>query len=175
MDHVVGNADDPNFPNCNFNPGLVDSNLYEEDWYLLESFTINTTAYISNGGFAHQGDVITRAEKAIKLSRDYRINVGASGVIDNASIAGKVLFDFNYHTALACDFAAQGTSDTNYGANTAVVTFWGRPKPRAIERTEIIILTPDANNPQIILRYGQFSRVILNFTPEYQSSSIENW
>ena len=51
MDHIVGVVNDPTYPNSTFNPGLVASNLTEEDWYLLESYPCNTGSFYRYGVF----------------------------------------------------------------------------------------------------------------------------
>jgi hypothetical protein len=118
IDHVLGTTNDPSYPNSVYNPGLAVSNLEIGDWYTAESFVVNPSY---PGGFATASDWKTRGDK-IKNSRNtYRINVAASGVIDNNDINGQSKSDFSYHAALGYEFQAHGTSDINYAASSAAV------------------------------------------------------
>ena len=175
MDHIIGTANDPNFPNSTYNPNLRKSYLNSSDWYLLESFSVNTLSYTASNGFALQADVLARGNKAVALSKQYGIKVAVSGVVDNASPTGQTLADFHYHSTVAFGFDAGGTSDSYYGASTAAVMYWARPTPRNIGTTSSVVVVIDGLDANICIRYGEFSRLLLNFTPNAQISSIQTW
>ncbi len=80
MDHIIGTANDASYPNSTWNAGLSASNLTSDDWYLLESFPINTTAFSGAGGYESKTDWKARGDKAVSHRNTYGINI--AGVID---------------------------------------------------------------------------------------------
>lgn len=67
VDHIVGVNNDLSFPNTTFNPGSVASNLEIGDWYLAESFAVNTVAYSQET--ANPNDWKSRADKIRMIGR----------------------------------------------------------------------------------------------------------
>jgi len=173
IDHIVGIDEDTSYPNTTFNPGLVDSNLYADDWYLLESFAVNTDAYTTNNGYTNKSDWYTRGNKAIEKRKEYGLNLASVGIINDVNASGQDLFDFSYRSALAYSLNANGTSYSNYGASTATTKYWDRPKPYHFTREEDFSVIIDGSNADIYIRYHTFMKVVLNFNSK--TSSIVKW
>ena len=64
LDHILGTDNDTSYPNTTWNPSLLESNLTNNDWVLLESFPINTTSYTSTGGYQSKSDWASIGAKA---------------------------------------------------------------------------------------------------------------
>jgi hypothetical protein len=174
IDHVIGTTNDPSYPNSTYNPGLSASNLTEDDWYLLESFPINTAAYTGTGGYESRTDWLYRGEKAIEHRYNYGINLAAVGIINNDNSNGQDLFDFGFISSIMWCLEAFGTSDTYYGASSAAVTFWTRPNVKGAGRiwSEYPLVLNDVNDNQIYLRFIDFAKFVLDFSDGAQISSI---
>lgn len=175
MDHIIGVADDPSYPNSTFNPSLHASLLDSRDIYLLESFSINTTAYSANDGYAVQADVLARGNKAAAHNTTYGIKIASLGVINNANVSGQKLFNFAYHTSILFGVDFEGTSDTNYGASSAAVNFWTRPGARHIGKTTTINVVQSLIDANVLVRFGDRSKVTVDFSSTKQTSSISSW
>ena len=167
MDHVLGTANDVSFPNSTWNPTLISSKLNNNDWYLLESFPINTTSYTN--GVESVSDWASRGVKAISLRNTYNINLASVGIIDNADINAQKLFDFLYISSLMFSFEAVGSSDTNYGASSATVTFWNRIELSGIENIWSLSPSVQSNltNTNIYERPVRSARFGLDFSSGY--------
>jgi hypothetical protein len=174
MDNIIGTADDPSYPNSTWNPSLNASNLTENDWYLLESFAVNTTVY--SGGYTDKTTWAARGEKAKSHRAYYGINLAAVGIIDNGNVAGEDLFDFHFISSLMYSLEAQGSSDTSYGAGGAV-DWW--PRPDVIGMGRLYNLSPsiqeDVGDAEVYLRYVDAGRFKLDFSAGAQLSSITKW
>lgn len=177
MDHILGKTEDPSYPNSVWNASLTGSHLNHEDWYLLESFPINTDAYVTSSGHEPAADWLARGQKASQKRTKYRINIAAVGVIDNANPNGQALFNFQFISAMMFNLQGNGSSDVNYGAGSAAVTFWTRPDVLGLG--EVIRVVPqvhvDANNSNVYLKYAEFGRLSVDFTPSAETSSIMKW
>lgn len=174
MDHVIGTADDVSYPNSTFNPLLKESELTRDDWYLLESFPVNTLAYSSPGINPH-ADWAARGNKAIGHRQNYGIKVAAVSVINNDNTDGQDLFDFSFISAIMFSLDAHGSSDTNYGAGSATVTFWTRPDIGGCgiiydRNPSVQAVVGDADK---YLRYTQTGRLILDYGAGVTGGSIE--
>ena len=175
MDHIIGTEDDVSYPNSTYNPNLHASLLDVRDIYLLESFSVNTTAYSGNNGYATQSDVLTRGNKAVIHSKTYGIKIATLGVIDDSSVTGQNLFSFAYHSALLFGADYEGTSSVNYGSSTAAVKFWDRPRIKHIGRTEEISVIQTTTDTDLLIRYGPRAECVLDFSSGAQTSYIQNW
>ncbi len=173
IDHILGIEEDSNFPNATFNPGLVDSNAYEDDWYLLESFAVNTSAYGTNDGYANGSEWVVRGNKAIEKRKEYGIKLASTGIINDDNPEGQSLFDFCYRSALAFSLNANGTSDAFYGASSAATKYWDRPKPYHFTKEEEFSVVEDQKTANAYIRFFPFMKVTLNFGTN--SSSILRW
>lgn len=171
MNHVIGTVDDPSFPNATLNPDLHESVMSEDDWYLLESFSVNTEAY--PGGYSSEADWLNRATLVSELIQDQPVHVASVGIINNDNAHGQQMFNFSYHSSLIFNFDANGTSDTSYGASSAKIKMWPRPKPVNLPGTEDNELIADAQNPQVFLRYGEQGRIKIDHSTH--TSTIESW
>ena len=126
MDHIIGTVNDPKYPNQTWNPKHEESHLTHNDWYLLESFAVNTLAYNATNGYASGVDWATRGVKAQGHRNTYGINLASLGVIDDEDPKGQELFNFSYISALEWSLESNGTSSNYYGSSTAQVAHWER-------------------------------------------------
>lgn len=122
-DHVLNRNDDPSFPNATWNPNDNDSLLTENDYYLFESFPVNTTAYSGSNNLQPGADWIARVQKAVGLSTP--VKMVASGIIDEANPNAQGLFNVLLSNAYLCGcLEGVGSSDTSYGSISAKTTKW---------------------------------------------------
>jgi hypothetical protein len=172
-DHILGLANDVSYPNTTFNSSLLESNLTSNDWILLESFPINTTAYSGTQGYEPKADWYTRGSKIANLRATYPINVAGIGVINNDNAGGQNLFNFGYISSLMFALDAFGTSDTSYASGSAAVTYWVRPSAAGIGayiiNPAVVLSTSDAD---IYLRYVDSTMFMLDFSSAAQLSGI---
>lgn len=175
-DHILGTVDDASYPNSTYNTSQDESNLTENDWVLLESWPVNTTAYSGNSGYESASDWYTRGEKVIGLRSTYKVNFAGSCVIDNGDVNGQDLFNFGFISSLMYSLEGFGTSDTNYGSG-ASVTLWSRPDTSSMgivwERFPGV--KQDISDTDKYLRYSENSRMVLDFSSGAQTSLIEKW
>ena len=173
MDHIIGTADDPSYPNSTFNPSLTASLLDDRDYYMLESFTVNTTAYSGNNGYATASDFYARGNKAVAHNETFGIQLATLNVVDNNDANGQDLADFSYNGSVAYGVELYGTSDTNYGASSAAVNFWARPTLRHVGRASSIVVANSLVDTDVYFRFGSRGRVSLDFSTGAQTSGIE--
>ncbi len=126
MDHIIGTANDTSYPNTTWNTSGVESNLNSYDWYLLNSFAIDTTSYSARSGYELPADWNSRGQKAITHRYNYGINISGFSIINNSDVNGQHLFDFGYLSATMYGLEAYGSSANSYGSS-AIVTKWNRP------------------------------------------------
>jgi len=175
-DHILGTTDDPSFPNSTYNPSSVASKLTADDWILLESFPVNTTAYSGAGGYESKTDWSIRGAKAQNLRATFNVNVAACGIINNDNINAQALFNFLFISTMIWCLEAVGSSDTNYGTS-ATVTYWTRPDVKDMG----IVWNLDASVQQAIedtdvyYCYLGTASMLLDFSTGAQTSSITKW
>lgn len=174
VDHVLGTENDASYPNTTYNPNLIASSLINTDWYLLESFPINTSSYTSTGGYESKSDWAARGVKANSKRSVYGINVAAVGIIDNFNSNGQELFNFGFVSAMMWNLEAFGTSDSGYGANSAAVKHWDRPFTENLGREWTVSpsVQNDVVNNDVYWRYLDFGRLKLDFSSSAQRSDI---
>jgi len=174
IDHILGTANDVSYPNTTWNPTLVASNLTYNDWYLLESFPINTTAYSGNAGYEAKADWAARGVKATSLRATYGINLAAVGIIDNTSANGQALFNFLFISSLQFSFEASGSSDVSYASGTSTVYWWYRLS--VIELGVEWSLNPsvqvDTSDADVYWRYVERGRLMLDHSTGAQLAKI---
>jgi len=175
MDHILGTANDVSYPNTTFNPSLHPSLLDSRDYYLLESFVVNTTAYSGNNNYATQSDFLTLGNKALSLSGQFGVNLAALNIINNANTSGQDLFNFCYNAAVMYGIDYSGSSDTSYASGSAAVEFWARPGKRHIGRTSTVSVSQNLSDTDVCIRYGDHARVLVDFSTGAQTSAIEAW
>jgi hypothetical protein len=177
MDHIIGTADDVSYPNSTWNPTEAESSLDENDWYLLESAPINTTAYSANDGYQAKADWAARATKAITHRNTYKINLAACGIINDDNADGQDLFDFGFVAALMFSLEAWGTSDTSYGSGSASTKKWVRPDVYKLGKVDWLSpsVQADVGDGDVYWRYVEFGRLKVDFSDSAQDSLIEQW
>jgi len=175
-DHILGTANDVSFPNTTFNSGLVASHLTADDWILLESFSVNTTAFSGTGGYESRTDWAIRGSKALSLRATYNVNFAACGIINNNNVGGQALFNFLFTSSLMWSLEASGSSDAGYGAG-ATVTFWNRPdiKDIGVVWNLNVSVQQDTGDADVYYRYADTARMLLDFSTGAQTSSITKW
>lgn len=179
LDHVLGIVNDPSYPNTAFNPGLIASHLGVEDWVLLESFGVNTSAYTATGLNGHEPKAqwAARGVKAIGLRAAFGVNVAAVGIINDDNPNGQTLFNFAFTGAMAFSLDAMGTSSVYYGASTAQVKLWTRPDVSGCGG--VWTLNPsvqlDVNDANVYRRFAETARFDMDFTSNAQASAIVKW
>jgi hypothetical protein len=182
MDHALGTADDPSYPNSTHNPSAEESALNTNDWYLLESYLVNTTAYADQGppvnkGYEAKAQWAARVIKMIGLRATYGINVAAVGIIDSGEATGQAMFNFFFTGALMASLEGAGVSDTNYGATSGKGPWWVRPDVKGMGK--VWTLNPsvqlDASDDDVYHRQSELARMTIDFSAEAETSSITKW
>jgi len=177
MDHIIGTANDTSYPNSTWNPSLLSSKLTYNDWYLLESFSVNTAAYSGSNGYAPKADWAARGIKCIGHRNTYGINLASVGVIANNDTNDQALFDFSFNSACMWSLEANGSSDASYGSGSAAVEFHTRPDVSKMGR--IYSLSPsvqaDAGDADVYWRYVDFGKFKVDFSTGAQLSSVTKW
>lgn len=171
MDHIIGTANDPSYPNSTYNPSAVASTLQSEDWYLLESFCVNT----DSGGYQSASDWKARGDKAVAHRDTYNLYLAAVNIIGNSEQNAQTMFNFCYNGAVAYNLNAVGSSDTYYAAGTAAVTFWTRTRRNLTLVSGLPEVIQDGVDSDRYLRYGKNGRAIVDWSSGAQTSSIEKW
>lgn len=173
-DHILGTANDPTYPNSTWNSSAIESNLTENDWIMLESFPVNTTAYSGNGGYETAGDWSARGSKANTLRVTYGCNFACINMINNDNVNGQDLFDFAFTSCMIWSFEGFGTSDSLYGASSATVTYWSRTDVSSMGLVYTVNpdIQQDLNDSDVWHRYCELAKMSLDFSASAQTSSI---
>lgn len=175
-DHIIGTANDASYPNITWNSGLVASTLTSDDWLLLESFPVNTSAYVNDIETATEW--LTRGNKALGHRSTYGINLAAIGIIENTlgNNASQNFSDFQFVSALMFSLDASGTSDVNYASSSVTVKHWPKPPTYGLE---IYTFTPSIQQDLVLTDYykrfltnGMLS---LNFNTSTQQGLVSAW
>jgi len=166
--YILGTENDASYPNTTWNPNLVESNLSEDDWCLMESFAIKSDkSYESASQWASRGDEWN------EYAATYGIKLAGNSVINDSDANGQDKFDFIYVSACLWALDAVGSSHDNYGASSATSKFWDRPDVDVGEiKTENPVVEDDGNK---YLRYFEYGRMILDFTSSSEDSTIEKY
>jgi len=176
-DHILGTNNDASYPNATWNPNLLQSSLQaEQDWVLMESFPVNTTAW-GDGGYEGKAEWYSRAAKMVTLRNEYDIKFAGCIVINNANVNGQGLFDFGFVSAMMWCLDAFGSSDTAYGASTAQVKWWDRPDITSMGKIwDVAPATlEDKNDADVYMRYSGCGQLKLDFSTGAQTNSITKW
>ena len=158
-DHAMTEVNDTSYPNTTWNPDLIKTNLNQNDWYLLESFAIDSNE-------AYEGKVQWK-DRGMAVDTSM-INVAAVSIIGDGQTDGQDRFDFIYTSAQMFKLNAIGSSDTLYGASSAKSKMWDRPDMQNIAELNDPVL--DGN---IYYSYGRNGRLKLDFTSSNEDSAIE--
>ena len=177
LNHILGTDNDPSYPNSTYNTTSGTSNLTENDWCLLESFPINTTAFTTTGGYESKSDWAVRGADAVNKRYTYGINLAACGIINNDNVNGQNLFNFGFVSAMMWNLEVFGSSDTGYGASSATVKHWDRPKTEGLGREWAISpsIQLDLNDADKYHRYLDFGQLTLDFSTSAQTADIEKF
>jgi hypothetical protein len=176
MDHIIGTANDPSYPNTTWNPSNNESSLTKDDWYLLESYPINDAAYTAStpDGYEPKADWASRGVKTQGHRATYGINLAAVGIIANGNAGGQDLFDFLFVSACMWALDAVGSSDTSYGASSSAVDFWGRldvSKMGPIYSLNASVQV-DLGDADVYWRYVEFGTFELDFSDSAQDATV---
>lgn len=174
MDHIIGTVNDPSFPNTTWNPDEVESKLTQDDWYLLESFAINTTAYTSTNGYAPYEDWASRGVKAQSHRINYGINLASVGINDDSGGTPQELSDFAFVSAMAWSLEANGTSSVSYGASTTQVGFYSKPEIHNMGRWWNLNASIQQHGT-MAYRYVDHGRFVLNFDNGNQLGQVQKY
>lgn len=173
MDHIIGTTNDASYPNSTWNPSLVASALTEDDYYLLESFPINTTAYSGTNGYEPKADWIARGDLAVSHRSTYGINLVGSGIINDANANAQKLFNFGYISALMYALEGWGTSDADYGASSATTRFWFRQNTLGLSLWHVSPnVLVDVADADVYWRYADGGKLKLDFSSAAELSEI---
>lgn len=173
-DHILGTADDASYPNSTWNTSALESTLNENDWIMLESFPVDTSAFAGNAGYEGKTDWATRGAKVISLRSTYKCNFAAINIINNDNANGQDLFDFAFVSAMVWSLEGVGTSDTSYGSSSAAVQYWTRPDVSNMGLIYTInpTIALDTLDADVYHRYCECSKLKLDFSTAAQDSSI---
>jgi hypothetical protein len=175
-DHVLGIANDVSFPNSTYNSGLVESNLNSNDWILLESFSINTTAYTDStpDGYEPKASWLLRGQKAVNLRATYGVNFAGVGIINNANTIEQQLFNFLFVSGLMFNLEANGSANVSYGSSDAITKFITRPDITKVG--SLWTLYPSINvstlDSDVYYRYTENALLMLDFSSNAQLYNI---
>lgn len=161
-EHILSNdsADnDVSYANSTYNPEMVGSNLFEDDWYLLESFGIT-----ASGGYESATQWKARGEKA----KTYNIKIAGCSIISDSDNNGQDKFDFGYIASSMFYIDAYGTSDISYGASSAKSKMWLRP----VIKDEVCCCHEIVNDSSKYLLYLKNNRLTLDFSSGSEDSEI---
>lgn len=174
MDHVIGTENDVSYPNSTWNPTPSDSNLTENDWYLLESFGVNSLTYTSTNGYEPKATWASRITKSLGHRSTFGINLAGIGVIGNSNSEGQNLFNFGSVSALMASLDGWGSSDDYYGASSAAVKWWDRVDVSGL--VDLYSLSPtvqvDTGDSDVYIRYIKGAQLSLDFSDEAEACSV---
>ena len=175
MDHIIGIVNDASYPNTTWNADLVASNLTYNDYYLLESFAVNTLSYGTD--YEAKANWAARGVKAEAHRNTYGINLVASCVIQDNHADSTDLINFAFISAMMFSLEAFGSSDDYYGANSAKNTFLSRPDVKGLGKVYLLSPTVQVDNidSDVYHRYVQFGKLSLDFSSGSQTSSITKY
>ena len=117
IDHILGQENDPSYPNDDWNANVAGSHLNTTDYVLLESFGI-----FGVGTYETHTQWHSRGSKLANYAHQFV----AGSQIPNGDANGQTKFDFLYLSAASWNLHGVGSSDTNYGSGGAV-KLWTRP------------------------------------------------
>jgi len=174
LDRILGTSNDPSYPNSTYNDQLLESELTENEWILLERFCVDDTYGTQ---YEPAAQWLSSLNLAIENRINYGINFAAVSTISNGSGAANDLFLFSYISSLMLACEGYGTSDVDYAAGTARVDFYNRPN--TINMGTIFSLYPsitqDVNDSDKYHRYVEFGKLTLDFSTGAQTSTIEKF
>lgn len=103
-----------------FNPSGTPTQMGSKDFYLLESFFVNTSAYESNDGCAANGDYKTRGDTAVYYRNKLGVKMLATNIVDYSSYSGaqvRKFFKMSETAAAIFSLDGYGLSPLEYSAS----------------------------------------------------------
>lgn len=172
MDHIIGTTNDVSYPNTTWNANLVASKLTYNDYYLLESFAVNTLAY--TGDYETKSAWASRGSKAQTHRNTYGINIVASCIIQDGDVNSSILMNFAFTSAMIFSMDAFGSSDIYYGANSAKCAYLTRPDVTGLQEVYALSTSVqvDIGDADVYHRYVRFGKLTVDFSSGAQTSSI---
>lgn len=174
IEHVLGENSDVSYPDSTWNPNDLASNLANNDWYLLESFAVD-----SSGSYESKTNWFNRGEKCTSLK--HLINLAALSCLDEGDADAQDKFDFIYTSACMWGVDAVGSSDyansVSYGASNAKTKWWTRPDISKIVDpwNGASAVVADASDSDVYMGYFQNAKMEVDFSTGAETSSIENY
>ncbi|MGQ4833697.1 MAG: hypothetical protein ACP6IS_07365 [Candidatus Asgardarchaeia archaeon] len=126
-DEVLGD-----YVNPLFNPNGIESFIGKNDFYLNESFVVNTVAFADRDGFQDNMDIIVKSQKSIKYRIKKGVKILGVGIADFSNLIDKDLeFYYNFVEAMALvySFDGYGLCDYMYSSKFGTLHFF---RPRQI-------------------------------------------
>lgn len=174
MDHIIGTTNDASYPNSTYNSSAAESNLTSNDWYLLESFAINSLSYEND--YASKTEWAARGVKAIGHRNTYGINLAGSNVIEDGMSGEQTLFNFCFVAALMFSLEANGSSDHYYGSSSAKGKFYTRSDINGINCWSLNpSVQVDNSDSDVYHRYVDFGRLLIDWSSSAETSSITKY
>lgn len=172
LDHVLGTVDDAAYPNATYNQYALPTPLNEEDFCLLESLGINTEAYANDYEPAVQW--FERCTKAIGYRKEIGVSMIGSSVINENHPSQTNLFNFGYISAAIFALDGYGASDVYYGASSAKVTYRIAPSIDDVGffYEDVPVVVQDNLNTNVYLRYLDYGKLLIDYTPSSESITI---
>ena len=172
LNHILGTANDTNFPNSTYNPDGDPSALTNLDWALMESFGVNTAAYTND--YEDKAQWAARVVQMLGLRAQFGVNMAGIAVIKDDDAGAQDMFNFAYVAGLEASLDAVGSSDEAYGASSGKATHWTRPDTDGL--IGLYSLNPsvqaDVNDGDVYLRFVQNAKLTLDFSSGEEASGI---
>lgn len=144
----------------------------------MESLAVNTLAYTASDpdGYEPIAQMKSRIETMQALRDLHGIEVVGVAVIDENNVNAQDFFDFAQAAAKMANLDGFGSSDHNYGANSAKATRWTRNETRTYGKRDMApALVVDANDPDVLLAMSPCGSIVLDFSSNAQSSTTTRY
>lgn len=109
-----------------YNPSGLKSHITVGDYYLNESFVINSVAYKKNNGFQDSLDIKIKSERGIKYRETKGVQLLSIGIVEyNRFLPEQIDFYFKMHETMALIYSydGYGITDYMYASKTATLKF----------------------------------------------------
>jgi len=169
--HILGTDNDPSYPNSTWNSPTKASKLTGDDWYLLESFLVNTSAYTND--LATPSDWLARGNIAIDYREEYGINLCSANIVEDSLTEAQNLANMAYVSSIMWSLDGHSVSDVYYGASSGNCKLWSKPSV-GIELPMSLspVIENESGSSVIYWRYAKDGRFKLDFnTPTYSIDS----
>lgn len=102
-----------------YNPTGTPTHMNASDFYLLESWVVNTSSYTTHNGFAITSDIKTRGDSATSYRSSLGVKILSVGVVDYSSYTDEQItryFKMNEAASMAFSLDGYGIGATNYSS-----------------------------------------------------------